>query len=123
MVHTQSEAKRLLVEKAVTQARIEGVLLSDAERSMLSWSESDADLVVDPQLPAQLAAEMSDHEYEKKIAGLLSRRFAAEMATDSGAEAQWRQAAEVLRRGDHYILVMLDEAIGDSPKRWWQVWR
>ena len=79
MVHTQTEAKRLFVEKVVMQARLEGVSLSDAERTMLFWSESDPDVVVDPQLPDRLAIEISDEEYEKKVTGLLARRFAAEV--------------------------------------------
>lgn len=66
MVHSQTEAKRLFVEKVLTQARIEGVSLSDAERKMLSWSESDPDFATDLQLPPQLAAEIFDEEYEKE---------------------------------------------------------
>jgi hypothetical protein len=123
MVHSQTEAKRLFVEKVVMQARLEGVSLSDAERAMLSWSESDPDFVVDPQLPERLAAEISDEEYEKKVTGLLVRRFAAEGGQDPGAEAQWRLAAEVLHQGDHYILIMLDAAVGSRLKPWWQFWR
>jgi hypothetical protein len=123
MVHSQTDAKRLFVEKVVTQTRLEGVSLSDAERTMLSWSESDPDVVVDPQLPDRLAAEISDQEYEKKVTGLLARRFAAEVGQDPGAKAQWKQAADVLRQGDHYILIMLDAAVGSHLKRWWQIWR
>jgi hypothetical protein len=123
MVHSQTEAKRLFVEKVVMQARLEGVFLSDAERRMLSWSESDPDFVVDPQLPERLSAEISDEEYEKKITGMLVRRLAAEIGQDPGAEAHWRQAANVLRQGDHYILIMLDAAVGSRLKRWWQFWR
>ena len=85
MVHSKTEAKRLFVEKVLTQARIEGVPLSDAERQMLSWSESDPGSVVDPQRPEQLAAEISDEEYEKKVTGLLARRFAAEVAAEPAA--------------------------------------
>jgi hypothetical protein len=102
---------------------MEGVPLSDAERKMLSWSELDPDFVVDPQLPEQLASEISDEEYEKKITGLLARRFAAEVGAEPAAEVQWKQAAEVLQQGDHYILVMLHEAIGSRLKHWWQFWR
>lgn len=123
MVHSQTEAKRLFVEKVVAQARLEGGSLSDAERTMLSWSESDPDFVVDPQLPVRLAAEISDEEYEKKVAGLLARRFEAEVDSDPAAKARWRQAAEVLRQGDHYILIMLDAAVGRRLKPWWQFWR
>jgi hypothetical protein len=123
MVHSQTEAKRLFVEKVVMQARLEGVSLSDAERTMLSWSESDPDFVIDPQLPERLAAEISDEEYEKKVTGLLVRRFAAEVGQDPGSDAKWKQAAEVLRQGDHYILIMLDAAVGSRLKSWWQFWR
>jgi hypothetical protein len=123
MVHSQTEAKRLFVERVMMQARLEGVSLSDAERTMLSWSESDPDLVVDPQLPKTLAAEISDQAYERKISGLLVRRFAAEVDQDPGAEAQWKQAVEVLRQGDHYIIIMLDAAVGNRLKRWWEFWR
>jgi hypothetical protein len=123
MVHSQTEAKRLFVEKVVTQARLEGVSLSDAERAMLFWSESDPDFVVDPQSPAWLAAEISDEEYEKKVTGLLARRFVAEVDSDPAAEARWKQATEVLRQGDHYILIMLDAAVRSRLKPWWQVSR
>jgi len=123
MVDTQSEAKRLFVEKVVSQARLEGISLSEAERTMLSWSESDPDFVVDPELPGRLAAEISDEEYETKIAGLLARCFAVEVGQDPGAEAQWKQAADVLRQGDHYIAIMLDAAVGSRLKHWWQFWR
>jgi hypothetical protein len=122
MIHTQREAKQFFVEKVVTQARLEGVPLSDVEHKMLSWSESDPELVVDPQLPERFASEISDEQYEKKVAGLLARRFAAE-AADQATEAEWKQAAEVLHQGDHYILVMLDEAIGARLKPWWRFWR
>ena len=123
MVRTQSEAKRFFVDKVVAQARLERVSLSDAEHQMLSWSESDPDLVIDPRVPEQLASEMSDDEYERKVVGLLARSFAADVAVSSTAEGQWKQAAEVLHEGDHYILVMVDEAVGGRLKRWWQFWR
>jgi hypothetical protein len=123
MFNSQSDAKRFVVEQVLTQARAENVQLSDVERKMLSWSESDPDFIVDPQLPAQLASEISDEEYERKVAGLLSRRFGVGVSADPAAEAQWTQAAEVLHQGDHYILVMLDEALGSRVKRWWQFWR
>jgi hypothetical protein len=123
MFNSQSDAKRFVIEQVLAQASAESIQLSDAERRMLSWSESDPDSIMDPQLPAQLASEISDEEYERKVVGLLSRRFEIGVSADPAAEAQWRQAAEVLHQGDHYILVMLDEALGSHVKRWWQFWR
>ena len=121
-MQSQTEAKRFFVDKVLRQAHAEGVRLSEAEHQMLSWSESDPDFVVDPQLPRQLASEMSDEAYEEKIGGLLVRSFATDEAANPAAAEQWKQASEVLHQGDHYILVMLDEAIGGRLKRWWQFW-
>src|SRR5688500_14968227 len=112
MVQSPTEAKRFLVDKVLRQARAEGLRLSEAEHKMLWWSESDPDVVVNPELPRQLASEMSDEAYEKKIGGLLSRSFAADEAANPATAEQWRQATKVLHQGDHYILVMLDDAIG-----------
>jgi hypothetical protein len=69
MFHSQTEAKRFFVEKVVAQAQVESAPLSAAERRMLSWSESDPDFVIDPQLPEQVTSEISDEEYEKKSVG------------------------------------------------------
>jgi hypothetical protein len=94
---------------------------------MLSWSESDPKFIADPQrvaqLVEQLASEMSDEEYEEKIAGLLNRRFAEEVTADPGAKGAWQDALSVLNQGDHYIAIMIDRAVGAQTKRWWEFWR
>ena len=124
MVRTQTEAKRLFVDKVLAQAGLEGIALSDAEQKMLFWSESDPDWVVDLELPERLAAEISDEDYEKKIAGLLSRAYRADIARSPESGAEWKQASDVLNEGDHYILVMLDQGVGSlQTKRWWQFWK
>jgi len=123
MVQTQSEAKRYFVDKVLRQARSEGVTLSDAERRMLSWSESDPDFNVDPELSDQLSAEMSDQQYESKVTGLLERRFAADAAEDPGSREAWQQAYTVLAQGDHYILIMIDQAVNLKRTQWWEFWK
>lgn len=60
MITTQTEAKRFFVDKVVAQARSEGVSLSEAEREMLLWSESDPNVEIDTTLPTRLTAEISD---------------------------------------------------------------
>jgi hypothetical protein len=123
MVRTQTEAKRFFVDKVLRQADAEGVRLSETEHQMLSWSESDPDFLGDLQLPQRLASEMSDEAYEKKIRELLTRSFAADEVANPASADQWKQASDVLHQGDHYILVMIDEAITGRVKRWWQFWR
>jgi hypothetical protein len=123
MVHTQSEAKQFFAIKVVERAHIEGIPLSNAEQRMLWWSESDPEFSADPALAEQLASEVSDEQYETKIAGLLKRSFAADTAADPGARDIWQRAHSVLGQGDHYILVMVDRAVSSELKSWWQFWR
>jgi len=123
MFQSQVEAKRLLVGKVISQAQADEVPLLSIERTMLSWSESDSGFVADPGLPKQLAAEISDEDYERKVVELLARSYRADLSSDGDAAGRWQEASKVLHEGDHYILVMLDAAVGNPLKRWWQFWR
>ena len=123
MVEAQSEARRFFIDKILHQASVEDVTLSDDEREMLKWSESAPDSVSDPELAQRLAAVISDADYESKIAGLLARSFSREVTADSHARDAWQQAWSVLKRGDHYILIMINQAIGNHLKPRWQFWR
>ena len=120
MSAAQTEAKRFLADRVIQQAVAEGLPLSEAEREMLLWSESDPELTIDPTLPQRLAAETSDEEFERKIGGLLERSFIADTHADPNAESRWKQASRVLHQGDHYISIMLDAAVGQRWKSWWQ---
>jgi hypothetical protein len=119
---TETEARQFFVEKIVQQAQREGVSLSDDERQMLLWSESAPDSVADPALAERLAGQISDADYESKIVGLLRSSFKGDAAADPSAKAVWVTALSVLRRGDHYILVMINEAVEKRLKPWWQIW-
>jgi hypothetical protein len=123
MAQSQAEARRYFADKVVRQARSEGLTLSDAERRMLFWSESEPDSESDPDLADRLASEMSDEEYETKIAGLLTRCLEDELGRDPGSKEAWKQARAVLGQGDHYILIMVDRAADLRPRAWWQFWR
>jgi hypothetical protein len=119
---TQSDARQFFVDRVTQQALAEGVQLSDDERRMLLWSESAPDSVADPELAERLASEISDEDYEAKIAGLLRRSFAAELKRDPQAKSVWREAWSALHQGDHYILIMIDQAVGRALKPWWRFW-
>jgi hypothetical protein len=120
MSAAQTVAKRFLADRVIHQALAEGLPLSEAEREMLLWSESDPELTIDPTLPQRFAAETSDEEFERKIAGLLERSFSTDMHADPTAEARWKEASRVLDQGDHYISIMLDAAVGQRWKSRWQ---
>ena len=123
MFTSQGQAKRFFVDKIVDQARIDGTPLSDAEREMLSFSESGPEFVVNPALVEKLGAEISDQDYETKVAGLLERSWKREVKADSKAADLYREAFAVLSQGDHYLLVMLKRALGLQLRPWWAFWR
>jgi hypothetical protein len=122
LVRTQTEAKRFFADRVVRRAQVEGVSLSEAERHMLLWSESDPDFTPDLALVEALTNQTSDEDYEAKIAGLLTRSFAEDVAADRTAPDLWRHVISVLNQGDHYIAIMIGQSIGPKLKPWWRFW-
>lgn len=120
---SQSDAKRFFVDRIVTEATAERSPLSDAGSQMLSFSESDPEFIVDAALVDRLAAEISDEDYEAKVAGLLERIYKRDVARDPAARDTYREAYTALNRGDHYLLVMIDRALGRQLRPWWVFWR
>jgi hypothetical protein len=116
MFETQAEAKRFFVEKVIQQAEFEKTPLSQTERQMLRWSESDPEFALSAEqldaLVDELALQMSDEQYEWKIAGLLGRSYERDVASQNTMRPVWKAAYSKLNEGDHYILVMLDQALG-----------
>jgi hypothetical protein len=101
---------------------VNNVTLSGDERQMLMWSESRPDSVSAPELAQRLTEVVSDADYEFKIAGLLARSFSREVTADSRAKDAWRQAWSVLKRDDHYISIIIGQAVGKHLKPRWQLW-
>ena len=120
--HTQSEARQFFVDRVVDQARTEGSALSDDEKKMLLWSEVESDSVADPALAERLSTAITDVDYEAKIAGLLTRSFSRDVATDADRKRVWSDAMNVLSRGDHYLLVMINQSVGQRLKPCWRFW-
>jgi len=122
MLASQGLAKRFFVDRIVAQATKEGHPLSENERWMLSFSESDPEFVVDQSRVAALAAEISDADYESKVAELAKRACASEIASNPDALADYRDAFRVLNQGDHYILIMLKAGLSKRLRPWWAFW-
>lgn len=120
MFSTEGQAKRFFVDKIISQAAFENSPLSSVEQRMLSWSESDPELKPDMSLPAQLAAEISEQDYEAKIAGLIQRSYGRDIASDANAAQHYKEAYFALKRGDHYLLIMIDQALKRHLQPWWK---
>ena len=123
MFTSQGQAKRFFVDRIVSQAVTEGKPLSDDERQMLSFSESDPEYEVDLALVERLENEISDDDYEAKVAGLIDRAWTHDVASDASARDRYREAAAVLGQGDHYLSIMIERALGRAQRPWWAFWR
>lgn len=103
-----TESKEFLISQIVEEAKRERVELSETERKMLYFSETDSL----PDIAEVNEAFDRDHdraEYEKKIVHLIRNLRARFKAPEADA---WNHAVGSLRTGDHYLLVMIDEACG-----------
>ena len=99
---SQMEAKKFLASKIVSEANLQGMLLSDGEQKLLLFSEQD------PESPKDIPDELLegiDHEYEKKITGLLTAVYQRDRVNPQERE-RYQNAMQKLKGSDHYILVM-----------------
>lgn len=102
------QAKDFLIQQAVEEAVLEGLPLSDVEKRMMYFTESDPSSCENPlALNDEFEAQYDTAEYEAKISGLLER--AHSRLQDPKANNLWDEAVSELRKGDHYLLVLLDE--------------
>jgi hypothetical protein len=120
MIRTTTEARRFFIDKVLAEARHQGIALTDAEQQMLGWSESAPDSTADPDRVDRLAAEISDEDDESKVRSLLEAALARDLQSDNRVLDDYRRAHALLRQGDHYILVMIDRALGRRLRPWWK---
>lgn len=123
MFGSEQEAKRFFVQKIVAEAAQSGRALSESEQWMLSFSETDPEFVVLPELVERLASEISDADYEAKITRLVERACRRDVSANKESVEQYRQALKKLAQGDHYLLVMLEPGLARVLPKWWQFWR
>jgi hypothetical protein len=121
------EAKEYLVGRIVEEARREGLALSKVETKMLYFSETAWTLPDMMDVNETFERDYDAGEYEQKVGGLI-RRFRAEACVRNSKDlAAWDDAVAVLRREDHYLLVLIGVADGtftavgsDSPDVSWR---
>src|SRR5579871_2321100 len=96
------EAKEYLIACIVSQAEHDGVPLSEVERKMLYFSETDWS-------PADMAAANEEFErcytqaeFERKIAAVIHRFCASKQ--DGDDKRNWEAAVRALQNEDHYLL-------------------
>jgi hypothetical protein len=102
------DAKEYLVAEIVAEAEREGVSLSETERKMMYFSESSWTLPDMSEVNEAFERDYDPSQYEAKIGGLV-RNFRAHIRkTNRGGLDIWKEAVRILRREDHYLLVLID---------------
>jgi hypothetical protein len=120
-----SEAKDFLVKQTAEQAQLEGVPLSDLEKRMMYFTES-AEASEDPiKLNEEFEGQYDTDEYETKVSGLLKRAHARVKKDGAESLRLWEESVRLLRKGDHYILVLLDvrPTMGSISQNSTRLWR
>jgi len=118
------EGLEYLVGRIVAEAKLEDVQLSEVERKMLYFSETDWSLPNILEVNKEFERLYDPDEYEAKIAGLI-QRFLQRAEAECEAEFElWNNAEDKLREGDYYLLAMMDAGSeNEGPKiRWLPTW-
>jgi hypothetical protein len=110
------DAKEFLIARIVETAKRENITLSEVERKMLYFSETHWTLPDIASVSEQFDHEYDQDEYEEKITRLIKEAAIHDHRRSAEQYDLWRDAIRLLKKEDHYILVMIDRA-GLRPHR------
>ena len=89
--------------------------LSDIEKRMMYFTENDPASCDNPiELNDEFEARYETKEYETKISRLFRHAHKRLKEENPELARNWDQAIRTLRKGDHYILVMVDQSGSES---------
>ncbi len=117
------EAKQFFISRIVAEAVRENAPLSDLEKRTLYFTETGSDAKQEYlDDVTQLEDQYDDWEYEEKVTSLLKKahEYDSEHPEELGVEDAnqiYESAYEILSKEDHYILVMIDEALGAKLRK------
>src|SRR5579864_4782799 len=104
------DAKEFLIARIVEEARRENIPLSEVERKMLYFSETHWTLPDIASVSEEFDREYKQDEYEEKITRLVKEASIHDRRESAEQYDLWSDAIRLLKKEDHYILVMIDRA-------------
>jgi uncharacterized protein YjeT (DUF2065 family) len=108
--HSIKAAKDFLANRIAAEAAQQNIPLSEVERKMLYFSETDWTLPDMSAVSAEFDRDYNQDEYEQKIARLIANITTNHHHHDEAEEEKWDAAVAKLSESDHYILVLISEA-------------
>ena len=105
---TTKQAKDYLAERIASEASREGNPLTEVERKMLYFSETDWTLPEMTQISSEFDRDYDANAFEQRIAALVAKIVAGDRSQNQTATGTWDEAVEKLSDGDHYLNVLLD---------------
>jgi hypothetical protein len=104
---TVKQAKDYLAGRIADEAAREGIPLSETERKILYFSETDWTLPDMAQVSAEFDQNYDQDEYEQKIGGLVRAITLRDRSQDQVATEAWDEAVVKLSEGDNYLSVLV----------------
>ena len=105
------EAKEFLISKVLEEGERQGKPLSELERKMLHFTETEPTLPDMLEVSDRFDQEYDQWEYETKIVKLLKAAYHRDLKKSPSNAREWEEAVIRLKDEDHYILVMTDRAL------------
>lgn len=102
---TAKDAKEFLLERVRARSEREGQALTELEECALRFSVEDEE--IDEERQAAFEREYELAEFEKRMGGLLARALQDDRESRPDLAELWEDAYQTLRRGDHYLLIIL----------------
>ena len=120
--HTVKDAKDFLAGRILDQADRESAPLTDVERKMLYFSESRSPLPGMGDIYDEFDSGCDQTAYEKKMAAIARSAYRHDWQNDTDDAYRWLGAIRRLKSEDHYLSVILHQAVirppYDSMKLW-----
>ncbi len=112
------QAKRFIVSRIVEEARRQNEPLPDVEEKMLYFSETYPTLPHMMEIAQRFEKEVDSGKYEAKISRLAKGAYRHDSQEATGKTALWKEALMLLRKQDHYILVMVGSLDNTNKDQW-----
>jgi len=104
---TEREAKEYLISRIVSEAKEQGIELSEVERKMLYFTETGWTLPGIMDVNAEFERDYDNDEYESKIGGIVRDIETKNSEAAGDEQSRWDDALVKLSEGDHYLLVLI----------------